>query len=191
MNQSVTILFSKAGLLVHCREESGNQEDSLQHWGMLVPKANMNPNTWRECLKGEKAMPSPLLRALTLSLPSQRRAEALPTRKIGQKACCSVLLLLSPLHLQDWVLIGTCSHHSTQQWEGASPGNLGLIVSFKLQRGMEVLENVQRRTSERQAKQSSLGRKELMGGSDSTSKNSPQVKGLVLYKDEKGLDGSF
>lgn len=156
-----------------------------------MPKAKMNPNTWRECLKGEKALPAPLLMVLTPSLPSQRQAEALPTRKVRQKACCSVLPLLSPLHLQDGILIGTCSHHSTRQWEGASPGNLGLIAGCKLQRGMEVLESVQRRTSERQAKQSSLGRKELMGGGDSTSKNSPQVKGLVPYKDERGLDGSF
>lgn len=158
---------------------------------MLVPKTNVNPNTWTECLKGEKAASAPLLTALTLSLPSQRQAEALPTRRMGQK---SLLLSAAPTFSPSGPrrnTHGTCSLHSTRQQEGASPGNLGLTVGCKLQRGMEVLESVQRRTSERQAKQSSLGRKELMGQGDSTSKNSPQVKGLLLYKDERGLDGGF
>ena len=158
---------------------------------MLVPKTNVNPNTWTECLKGEKAVPAPFLTSLTLSLPSQREAEALPTRRMGQK---SLLLSAAPASSPSGPrrnTHGTCSHHSTRRQEGASPGNLGLIVGCKLQRGMEVLESVQRRTSERQAKESSLGRKELMGGGDSTSKNSPQVQGLVLYKDERGLYGSF
>lgn len=157
---------------------------------MLVPKTNVNPNTWTECLKGEKALPAPFLTALTLSLPSQRQAEALPTRRMGQK---SLLLSAVPASSPSGPrrnTHGTCSHHSTRQQEGAPHGNLGLIVGCKLQRGMEVLESVQR-TSERQAKQSSLGRKELMGGGDSTSKNSPKVEGLILYKDERGLHGSF
>lgn len=62
----------------------------------------------------------------------------------GQCWCLRTLL-----HYQDRTLVSTRGNPPTQQEEDTSPGNLGLIAAFKPHRVMDVLESIQRRTSDR------------------------------------------